>query len=608
MNYLRPYIRGIKDLWQMGKKYYLLLFIQKLCSASIPFISFIYLTRIVQNISQQQINQVVPLIIQYLSIFGLLQLISSLLGPYVEVEETLVFRAISEAPFKKMLRLQYHYADSSEVSERLYRIDIANMSQQSSLRIQNSRIPQNIDLLIRVVWSLILLTPLWRSSTVEKTATLAWISSPWILLVFLAGVIGIVTLQIVSANKVRKGLGKTDEGTQQVNIQLNYEIPIIQNVESGKEIRLYELENKIIQTQSEVKENARKSLNLIYDAGTIQSILVVVISQLMNYAAYAFIGLRVLLGVLPIGYIIQLSSALSQLLSSLPNLIQYITLAFSNPDALIEYYEFMDLPEEQALGSLPIEKRLDNQYELSVKDVNFAYPDSEKLVLKQVNANFEVGKKYAIVGENGSGKTTFIKLLMRLYEPSSGEILMNRIDAKKYKLTEYFQLFSVVFQDFRLLGMNLGQNIAVNQNYNGKIAMDNLDEVDLGEFVRSLPNQLDTYLGTEFDDGGVQVSGGQAQKIAMARALYKNSPIMILDEPTAALDPVAEFEIYQKFDEMVEDKTAFYISHRLSSCRFCDEILVFDQGEIVQRGSHEELVAVSGKYQELWMAQAQYYQ
>lgn len=197
---------------------------------------------------------------------------------------------------------------------------------------------------------------------------------------------------------------------------------------------------------------------------------------------------------------------------------------------------------------------------------------------------------------------------MRLYEPSSGEILMNRIDAKKYKLTEYFQLFSVVFQDFRLLGMNLGQNIAVNQNYNGKIAMDNLDEVDLGEFVRSLPNQLDTYLGTEFDDGGVQVSGGQAQKIAMARALYKNSPIMILDEPTAALDPVAEFEIYQKFDEMVEDKTAFYISHRLSSCRFCDEILVFDQGEIVQRGSHEELVAVSGKYQELWMAQAQYYQ
>ena len=225
-----------------------------------------------------------------------------------------------------------------------------------------------------------------------------------------------------------------------------------------------------------------------------------------------------------------------------------------------------------------------------------------------MNVEFEVGKKYAIVGENGSGKTTFIKLLMRLYEPSKGEVLLNRIDAQKYKLTEYFQLFSVVFQDFRLLGLNLGQNIAVNQTYDADFAMTNLEEIGLSEFVETLPKGLETYLGKEFENSGVQMSGGQSQKVAMARALYKDSPIMILDEPTAALDPVAEFEIYQKFDEIVEDKTSFYISHRLSSSRFSDEILVFDEGEIVQKGSHEELVDEPGKYHDLWQAQAQYYQ
>ena len=196
---------------------------------------------------------------------------------------------------------------------------------------------------------------------------------------------------------------------------------------------------------------------------------------------------------------------------------------------------------------------------------------------------------------------------MRLYEPSSGEITLNQIDSQKYKLTEYFDIFSVVFQDFRLLSFPIGENIAVSPQVDAKRALETLEEVDMAEFVTDLPNNLDTYLGTDFDASGIQLSGGQAQKIAMARALYKEAPIMILDEPTAALDPLAEFEIYQKFDQIVEDKTAFYISHRLSSCRLCDEILVFDQGQIVQRGSHEDLVNQAGKYQELWQAQAQYY-
>lgn len=608
MKHLNLYKRGIKDLWSMGKKYYILLFFQKLSTISITFLSFIYMTRIVQAIATQQTNQIFFLIIQYLVIFGILQVVSTLLEPFIETEKILTSRLILEEPYKKMLRLQYHYADSSEISERLYRINIANMNQQSTLYLQNIRIPEIIGYVFSIIWALVLLNPLWRTSTIEVSSGWDWIASPWVLVIFLIGVIGIVYLQVSSSSKRSKALTETGEDMQHANVQYNYELPIIYDNESGKEIRLYELDSKLSQTLETVTDNIRESMDRVYSEGNKESVFVIIISQLLNYSAYGIIGLQVLFGMFPIGYIIQLSSALSQLLSNLPSLILEISMSFSSPQALVEYYDFMDLPEEKSLGSLPVEKRLDNEYELSVQDLSFAYPDSEEEVLKNITADFEIGKKYAIVGENGSGKTSFIKLLMRLYEPSSGEILLNHIDAQKYKLTEYFQLFSVVFQDFRLLGLTLGQNIAVNQNYDSELAMTNLDEVDLQDFVKTLPEGLDTYLGTEFDDSGVQVSGGQAQKVAMARALYKDSPIMILDEPTAALDPVAEFEIYQKFDEIVEDKTAFYISHRLSSCRFCDEILVFDEGQIVQQGTHEELVDKPGKYHDLWHAQAQYYQ
>ena len=294
--------------------------------------------------------------------------------------------------------------------------------------------------------------------------------------------------------------------------------------------------------------------------------------------------------------------------SDIPEIIQQGMMLVTAPEQLKEYYEFIDLPDEEMIGSLRVEKRLDNEYQLSMKNLPSAYPDLNEFVLKNISESFDVGKKYAIVGENGSGKTTFIKLLTRLYEPTEGSIEMNRIDSRKYDLREYFDLFGVVFQDYHLLGFSIGQNVSVEPSYDANGVMQNLADVDLGNFVKSLPNQLETYLGTEFDENGVNVSGGQEQKIALARALYKDAPVMILDEPTAVLDPLTEFEIYQKFDQIVEDKTAFYISHRLSSSKLCDEVLVFDEGEIVQRGSHKELVKEEGKYQELWDAQAQYYQ
>lgn len=242
---------------------------------------------------------------------------------------------------------------------------------------------------------------------------------------------------------------------------------------------------------------------------------------------------------------------------------------------------------------------------IEFKNVSFAYPDSEKSVLKNLNLTLRQGERLAVVGKNGSGKTTFVKLLCRLYDPVEGEILFNGKNIKEYDYKEYLNLFSVVFQDFKLLALPLAQNISGGEAYDKLKVLEVLKNtgLDLSKFK----NAEETYLYKNFDDEGVNISGGEGQKIAIARALYKDAPLIILDEPTAALDPIAEAEIYSKFDGLVKNKTSLYISHRLSSCKFCSHILVFDEGRIVQEGSHEELLAEDGLYSKLWNAQAQYY-
>ena len=229
-------------------------------------------------------------------------------------------------------------------------------------------------------------------------------------------------------------------------------------------------------------------------------------------------------------------------------------------------------------------------------------------MIKDLNIFFVFGEKMAIMGKNGSGKSTFIKLLCRLYDVTQGCIKLNGIDIRKYDYHEYCTLFAVVFQDFCMFAFPLGENIASGARVEEGRAREALIRAGFGERLQSLGEGLSTCVGREFGQRGVSFSGGEKQKMAIARAIYKNAAFVIMDEPTAALDPLAECEVYAGFDRMVGKKTVLYISHRLASCRFCENILVFGQGQVVQRGSHEELEGKEGVYRELWNAQAQYYQ
>ncbi len=376
---------------------------------------------------------------------------------------------------------------------------------------------------------------------------------------------------------------------------------------SGKDVRLYNynlLTNVLKHSNNNVK-NFYKRLSHNFFKCNVQTGLMTIFSSLL---VYFYAGFKAYYGLIELGDIVQYTGIAVLTADAVTLIIMSISSLYANKDYFKTIFDYLNLSNGKYEGSLPIEKRDDNEYEFEFKNVSFKYPKTSKYVLQNVNLKFKIGQRLAIVGMNGSGKTTLIKLLTRFYDPTDGEILLNGINIQKYDYNEYLDIFSVVFQDFKLFSFMLGQNISASMEYDEKRAEEALTKAGFEKALQKMPQGLKTYLYQDYEEGGIEISGGEAQKIAMARAIYKDSPFIILDEPTAALDPISEFEIYSKFDTIIGNKTAVYISHRLSSCKFCNEIAVFDEGKLVQHGSHDALLQdKEGKYHELWNAQAQYY-
>lgn len=336
--------------------------------------------------------------------------------------------------------------------------------------------------------------------------------------------------------------------------------------------------------------------------------LTIVLNAILNIAIFLFTAAKAFIGVFGVGNFILYQGTISRFIEAVSGFVAAVGRLRHNNQYLVQLYEYLDLPNNMYKGTLAVEKRDDIDYEIEFCDVSFKYPRTDTWALRHVSMKFKIGDKLAIVGENGSGKSTFIKLLCRLYDPTEGKILLNGIDITRYRYDEYMALFSVVFQDYTLFGFSLGENVAIRQEYNEEKVMDCLKRAGLGDKLAGLENPLARAIGRDYDSEGIDFSGGEMQKIALARALYKDAPFVILDEPTAALDPIAEAAVYENLNKNVVNKTAVFISHRLSSCRFCDSIAVFDGGQLVQQGSHDVLVTKEGgKYSKLWHAQAQYY-
>ena len=460
---------------------------------------------------------------------------------------------------------------------------------------------------LSIIYSIILLVPLFIPKASVMSGFLPGLLNKgysFLILIFM------LALSIVISAIVKQKEAKLQHELFERNVQTNreygYFYSLIFDYANGKYVRLYKSQPLIEKKMNKIVQYLEDSFKYMFTTANKNQLPVFFVNCLLQIVSYLYVGLKAIYGMISIGSALKYISAYANLVESVSGIFYSWIEINVKAEYLSYFYDFMEIQNKQYEGTIPTEKRDDNEFEIEFRDVSFRYPNTENFVLRHVNQKIKIGTKTAVVGKNGAGKTTFIKLLCRLYEPTEGQILLNGVDIRYYDYKDYSRIFSVVFQDFNLFSFSIAQNVACDKDFDEQKVTDCLERAGFGERLKTMPDGIRTNI-YQMEDNGVEISGGEAQKIAIARALYKDAPFVILDEPTSALDPVAEYEIYQHFDKMVQGKTSIYISHRMSSCRFCDKILVFDQGQIVEEGNHEELMAGDGLYSKLWNAQAQYY-
>ena len=540
-------------------------------------------------------------------------LLSVLRSFFMEREETLLndIYGRKELLFsEKAMSMDFADADRQEV--RSLRAQIAQNENWGGLGLINAAIiyKQFVGSLTGIFSGIALTVRLFATPVPESAGKLVLLSSPWFLLPLGGLFVGISLLSGRLYTVYAQEYDRLSKDATFGNRVCTYIAKLSRQKNIQMDMRVYRQQEMIDHLSSQDRVFTAKGIFGRAALGTpgICYSLATSMSAIAVGCIYVFTCLKAWAGAFDIGLVTQYVGAATALAESLNTLISSLGDMKANTTHLDNVFRYLDLPNAMYQGSLTTEKRADRNYQVEFRNVSFKYPGSETWALRNVSMKFQIGKRLAIVGENGSGKTTFIKLLCRLYDPQEGEILLNGIDIRKYRYDDYMGIFSIVFQDFQLISQSLGSNVAGSVDYDAQRVKNALTDAGFGPRLESLPKGLDTQLYKDYGEDGIEVSGGEAQKIAIARALYKDAPFIILDEPTAALDPMAEAEIYAKFNEISGDKTAIYISHRLSSCKFCNEILVFHQGAIVQQGTHEALLSrKDGKYAQLWNAQAQYY-
>ena len=609
--HISMFIRGIKIYSGFPKPIMLSIALSSVAEAIVPFINIYFAAQVLNELAgARDINRLIMFVLLTVLLNFAGFLIQRAAARFESYCRSISWQNASNAVSEKVLRMDYSDAESPTIQGQNSQLWQNQFYSDLGLMRLEELVKEAVQGMMRVILAVALAFTLF-TRPVPIDSPYVWLSSPLAIVIVLLIFVGPIFLTPYFNMLGGKVWLDDNETKKKANKFFNYyffDLP--EDKTSAKDIRIYNQKRLIKARITEDPEFDWKIRPIFAKLMKNEGKYVaagVAITFLCNGLIFMYVAMKAFAGAFGVGSIILYVGALTQLAMGLSTIMTSLTQLKNNNPFLAKWIEFLDIKSKMQKGDIKVTNDLVHNIEF--QNVSFKYSGSDEYVLKNVSLKFNIGKRLAIVGENGSGKTTFIKLLCRLYDPSEGAILLNGVDIREYDYNEYMEIFSVVFQDFELLPFPLGQNVASSVNYDAERIMRALEDVGFGERLSSMPQGLETHLYKNFEEDGVEISGGEAQKIALARALYKDAPFVILDEPTAALDPIAEHEIYSSMNEIVGDKTAVFISHRLSSCRFCDDIAVFHEGELVQRGSHDSLVGNSnGKYFELWDAQAQYYQ
>lgn len=510
---------------------------------------------------------------------------------------------------RKIMTMDYEHIENAKVQQMRRSLNEYTNVKGGVFCVMFTEIETFVRSLVTLVIAFILVIPMLFVHHNVTEGVQSYIMSPIFAVAFMClMIVGVRLIGIASAKKEEKDFGFWHAWADNSKLRNYYWSNFLNGYETGKDVRIMKLGEIIVKEVDRIFDANIEVTDMKYQSKKKYEVFNVIIATLSGGLVYLFVGLRAFFGAISIGSVIKYVGSIQRFIDALSHLLGSMVLLQTNNRYLKEMFEFLELNPIKSEGIIPVERKEENSFLVEFRNVSFCYPGSDTYTIKNLNMTFHAGKRMAVVGKNGSGKTTFIKLLCRLYDPTEGEILLNGIDIRNYDLKEYWDLFSVVFQDFKILAFTVGNNVAASHNVRREDALEALRRVGLGEFIQNAEKGIDTYVYRNFDSTGIDISGGEAQKMAISRAVYKGEPFVIMDEPTAALDPIAEFEVYSNFNALVGNKTAIYISHRLASCRFCDEILVFHDGKAIQRGSHNKLLSEEGLYRDLWEAQAKYYQ
>lgn len=604
MSNLKMVFKMYREIARLDKRIEPVAFFNAIITSTRPFVNIYFTAKIIALLSDGAgFKSVIMYVVTAVMLNFALMYSGSLLDDFYETLQRVLYDKENFKMAQKIFNTEYESLEDSRFRETIHKHEEAGASRWArfSYFIWTSQV--FISGLYTLIVSIIMIMPLLKIGFTKTGDT--FFEKP----IFLISLIGIIAamavFMLLIAIKMNKSYLEANEAYATLDRLFYSFIDILGDYKTGKEIRVYKEQNLIsLIATDKILTDGEKTLKQISMKTAKTSSVVAVMGAMVAFGVYVFIGVKGNFGLFSIGSLVMYCGAFMQIINGIMQIANTLgKLAEILPLARI-YFEIIEHTDNKKYGTAQLNA---DKFEIEFKNVSFRYPSANTYTLQNINFKINNGERLAVVGKNGSGKTTLIKLMCRLYDVTDGEILINGINIKEYSKESIIKLYSVVFQDFRIFSVSLKDNVCAGAECDTDRLYECLDNSNVLPKVMQMPRKENTYLYKDIDENGVEISGGEAQKLALARALYKDSPVVILDEPTAALDPVAENEIYNRFNSFIDNKTAIYISHRLSSCVFCNRIAVFDKSKLVEIGTHQELLSLNGKYSELWNAQAQYY-
>ena len=609
---LRLIFRGIGVLHHMSPWNLAAKILRSFCDAASKYISLFFSAFIIDIlVTGEKMGYICSAVLVAILSNLLLTLISKWMDRINYVKWSQFYERYNMSIGEKVMSLKYEDIESRNTHILIKNLDDAMRIGNYGLIKLHSRIPLLLENFFGVLFSIGLTISVITAKGNQAESFLQEFVFGWQANILLIAAIVLVAVSSINSNtRISKMSYDLLGGISKLNRIFDYYLTqYLDGHKAGKDIRLYRQYQVI---EQEICSFAEESGGIVkqLNRGIFSSMMFFHTAQLiLVFYTYLYTALKSLGGGFEVGSILKYSGGILQFSVAFSGMMDAFSQLKENNRYLRDYFRFIDLDVDENLGipALPADREQGDIIEF--RSVSFQYPGTNTWALRNVNFTLQANQKTAIVGTNGSGKTTLVKLLCRLYDPTEGQITWNGVDIREFEKTSYLSMFGVVFQDFNLFSFSIGENVAVSTEYDEEEVRRVLTLAGFSERLNKLPHGLKTSLYHDFDSEGVEISGGEAQKIAFARVLYRNSPWVILDEPTAALDPIAEAEIYDLFNTASVGRNVVFISHRLSSCKFCDRILVFEQGKLVEEGCHETLLSKTcGRYSSMWNAQAQYYQ